>query len=120
EGAGMRLVVADMDPPVMGQECIDERADFAVSKDRAAAITERAMRGEIAFAPALRERVSLLRGFPAATIDRVIAERIRPNPGAAVLVKTMRVHGAYTCVVTGGFTAFMAPLAKPIGFDQYP
>jgi phosphoserine phosphatase len=60
-----------------------------------------------------------LRGLPASTIDKVIAERIRPNPGAATLVKTMRAHGAYTCVVTGGFTAFMAPLAKAIGFDEY-
>ena len=119
DGRRKRLLVADMDSTMIGQECIDELADFAGFKDRVAAITERAMRGEIAFAPALRERVSLLRGLPAATIDRVIAERIRPNPGAAVLVKTMRVHGAYTCVVTGGFTAFMAPLAKAIGFDEY-
>jgi phosphoserine phosphatase len=119
DGRRKRLLVADMDSTMIGQECIDELADFAGFKDRVAAITERAMRGEIAFAPALRERVSLLRGLPAATIDRVIAEHIRPNPGAAVLVKTMRVHGAYTCVVTGGFTAFMAPLAKAIGFDEY-
>jgi len=119
DGRRKRLLVADMDSTMIGQECIDELADFAGFKDRVAAITERAMRGEIAFAPALRERVSLLRGLAAATIDRVIAERIRPNPGAAVLVKTMRVHGAYTCVVTGGFTAFMAPLAKAIGFDEY-
>jgi phosphoserine phosphatase len=119
DGRRKKLLVADMDSTMIGQECIDELADFAGFKDRVAAITERAMRGEIAFAPALRERVSLLRGLPAATIDRVIAERIRPNPGAAVLVKTMRVHGAYTCVVTGGFTAFMAPLAKAIGFDEY-
>jgi phosphoserine phosphatase len=77
------------------------------------------MRGEIAFGPALRERVALLKGLPAATIDKVIAERVRPNPGAATLVQTMRAHGAYTCVVTGGFTAFMRPLAKAIGFDEY-
>src|SRR5262249_58237105 len=97
-----------------------ELGDYAGFKARVAAITERAMRGEITFAPALRERVALLRGVPAATIDKVIAERIRPNPGAAMLVKTMRAHGAYTCVVTGGFTAFMAPLAAAIGFDEYP
>jgi phosphoserine phosphatase len=104
---------------MIGQECIDELADYAGFKERVAAITERAMRGEIAFAPALRERIALLKGLPAATIDRVIAERIRPNPGAATLVQTMRAHGAYTCVVTGGFTAFMRPLAKAIGFDEY-
>jgi phosphoserine phosphatase len=114
-----QLLVADMDSTMIGQECIDELADYAGFKDRVAAITERAMRGEIAFAPALRERVALLKRLPVATIDRVIAERIRPNPGAATLVQTMRAHGAYTCVVTGGFTAFMRPLAKIIGFDEY-
>jgi phosphoserine phosphatase len=119
DGRRKKLLVADMDSTMIGQECIDELADFAGFKDRVAAITELAMRGEIAFAPALRERVALLRGLPASTIDKVIAERIRPNPGAATLVKTMRAHGAYTCVVTGGFTAFMAPLAKAIGFDEY-
>ena len=119
DGRRKKLLVADMDSTMIGQECIDELADYAGFKDRVAAITARAMAGEIAFAPALRERVALLQGLPAATIDKVIAERIRPNPGAATLVKTMRAHGAYTCVVTGGFTAFMAPLAAAIGFDEY-
>jgi phosphoserine phosphatase len=119
DGRRKKLLVADMDSTMIGQECIDELADYAGFKDRVAAITERAMRGEIAFAPALRERVALLRGLPAATVDRVIAERIRLNAGAATLVRTMRAHGAYTCVVTGGFTAFMKPLAKAIGFDEY-
>src|SRR5215472_17599876 len=114
-----KLLVADMDSTMIGQECIDELADYAGFKDRVAAITARAMRGEIAFAPALRERVALLKGLPVATIDRVIAERIRPNPGAATLVQTMRAHGAHTCVVTGGFTAFMTPLVTAIGFDEY-
>ena len=114
-----KLLVADMDSTMIGQECIDELADYAGFKDRVAAITARAMRGEIAFAPALRERVALLKGLPLATIDKVIAERIRPNPGAATLVQTMRAHGAHTCVVTGGFTVFMTPLATAIGFDEY-
>jgi phosphoserine phosphatase len=114
-----KLLVADMDSTMIAQECIDELADYAGFKDRVAAITTRAMRGEVAFAPALRERVALLKGLPAATIDRVIAERIRLNSGAAALVKTMRAHGAYTCVVSGGFTAFLAPLAAAIGFDEY-
>jgi phosphoserine phosphatase len=118
-GRRKKLLVADMDSTMIGQECIDELADYAGFKERVAAITTRAMRGEIAFAPALRERVALLRGLPAATIDQVIAERIRPNPGAATLIRTMRANGAHTCVVTGGFTAFMAPLAKAIGFDEY-
>jgi phosphoserine phosphatase len=114
-----KLLVADMDSTMIGQECIDELADYAGLKDRVAAITARAMAGEIAFAPALRERVALLQGVPISTIDKVIAERIRPNPGAATLIKTMRANGAYTCVVSGGFTAFMAPLAAAIGFDEY-
>jgi len=118
-GRRKKLLVADMDSTMIGQECIDELADYAGLKDRVAAITERAMAGEIAFAPALRERVALLRGLPVSTIDKVIAERIRPNPGAATLINTMRAHGVYTCVVSGGFTAFMAPLAKIIGFDEY-
>jgi phosphoserine phosphatase len=119
QGRRKKLLVADMDSTMIGQECIDELADYFGVKDRVAAITERAMRGEIAFAPALRERVALLKGLPAAVIDRVIAERIRPNPGATTLIRTMRANGAYTCVVTGGFTAFMVPLAKMIGFDEY-
>ena len=114
-----KLLVADMDSTMIGQECIDELADYAGFKDRVAAITARAMAGEIAFAPALRERVALLQALPVSTIDKVIAERIRPNPGAATLINTMRAHGVYTCVVSGGFTAFMAPLAKIIGFDEY-
>jgi phosphoserine phosphatase len=119
DGRRKKLLVADMDSTMIGQECIDELADYAGLKDRVAAITARAMAGEIAFAPALRERVALLQGLPISTIDKVIAERIRPNPGAATLINTMRAHGAYTCVVSGGFTAFMAPIAKTIGFDEY-
>ena len=119
DGRRKKLLVADMDSTMIGQECIDELADYAGLKDRVAAITERAMAGEIAFAPALRERIALLKGLPISTIDKVIAERIRPNPGAATLIKTMRANGAYTCVVSGGFTAFMAPLAAAIGFDEY-
>jgi phosphoserine phosphatase len=118
EGRRKKLLVADMDSTMIGQECIDELADYAGVKDRVAAITERAMRGEIAFAPALRQRVALLRGLPAAIIETVIAERIRPTPGARTLVATMRANGAYTCVVSGGFTAFTSKLAATIGFDE--
>jgi phosphoserine phosphatase len=118
-GRRKKLLVADMDSTMIGQECIDELADYAGFKDKVAAITERAMAGEIAFAPALRERVALLKGLPISITDSVIAERIRPNPGAAMLVETMRANGAYTCVVSGGFTAFMTPLAAAIGFDEY-
>jgi phosphoserine phosphatase len=118
-GRRKKLLVADMDSTMIGQECIDELADYAGLKGRVAAITKRAMEGELAFAPALRERVALLKGLPLSTIDAVIDERIRLTPGGAVLVKTMRANGAYTCVVSGGFTAFMARIAAAIGFDEY-
>jgi phosphoserine phosphatase len=113
-----KLLIADMDSTMIGQECIDELADYAGFKDRVAAITERAMRGEVEFAPALRERVALLKGLPAKLIDKVIAERIRLTPGGPTLVATMRANGAYTCVVSGGFTAFTERLAAMIGFDE--
>ena len=113
-----KLLVADMDSTMIGQECIDELADYAGVKHRVAEITERAMRGEIAFAPALRERVALLKGLPAAIIDTVLDERIRLTPGGPTLVATMRANGAYTCVVSGGFTAFTIKLAAAMGFDE--
>src|SRR3974390_980717 len=100
DGRRKKLFLADMDSTMIGQECIDELADFAGFKDRVAAITERAMRGEIAFEPALRERVALLKGLPATVIDEVITERIRPTTGGRTLVATMRANGAYTCIVS--------------------
>jgi phosphoserine phosphatase len=113
-----RLLLADMDSTMIGQECIDELADYVGLKPHVAAITERAMRGEIAFAPALRERVALLKGLSASVIDEVIADRIRLSPGACTLVATMRAHGAFTCLVTGGFTLFSQKIAAMIGFDE--
>ena len=118
EGRRKKLFLADMDSTMIGQECIDELADYAGFKDRVATITERAMRGEIAFEPALRERVALLKGLPQRVIDTVIAERIRLTPGGPTLVATMRAHGAYTCLVSGGFTAFTSKIAAKIGFDE--
>ncbi len=112
-----RLLVADMDSTMIQQECIDELADYAGLKAHVAAITERAMRGEIAFEPALRERVALLKGLPASVIDEVIRERIVPMPGGRALVATMRAHGAHTCLVSGGFVDFVAPVAAMIGFE---
>ena len=117
-GRRKRLFLADMDSTMIGQECIDELADFAGLKAHVAAITERAMRGEIAFAPALRERVALLRGLPAEVVERVIAERITITPGARMLVATMRANGGYACLVSGGFTAFTARIGAAIGFDE--
>jgi phosphoserine phosphatase len=113
-----RLLVADMDSTMIGQECIDELADRVGLKPRVAAITERAMRGDIAFEPALRERVALLSGLPVSVVADVIAERIRLTPGASTLVATMRAHGAHTCLVSGGFTLFSERIAAMIGFDE--
>ena len=114
-----RLLVADMDSTMIGQECIDELADYAGVKPEVADITERAMQGELDFAGALKERVALLRGLDAAVIDRCLAERIRPNPGAETLVRTMRSRGAMTMLVSGGFTAFVGPIAERIGFERF-
>ncbi len=113
-----RLFLADMDSTMIGQECIDELADFAGLKAHVAGITERAMRGEIAFEPALRERVALLKGLPVSVVDEVLANRITPTPGGRELVMTMRAHGAYTCLISGGFTLFTNVVAAKIGFQE--
>src|SRR4030095_60992 len=114
-----KLLVADMDSTMIGQECIDELADYAGFKSEVADITERAMHGELDFASALEERVALLNGLDEAVIQQCLAERIRPNPGAATLVRTMRARGAETILVSGGFTAFVGPIAERIGFERY-
>ncbi len=113
-----KLFVADMDSTMIGQECIDELADYVGLKDHVSAITERAMRGEIAFEPALRERVDMLKGLPVSVIEEVIDKRITLNPGAQILVSTMRKNGTYTCLVSGGFTLFTAEIARMVGFDE--
>jgi len=117
-GRRKKLFVADMDSTMIGQECIDELADYVGLKAHVAAITERAMRGEIAFEPALRERVALLKGLPAAVIEEVIAKRITLTPGARTLLATMRANGTHTCLVSGGFTLFTRRIADMIGFDE--
>jgi phosphoserine phosphatase len=114
-----RLFLADMDSTMIGQECIDELADYVGLKREVSAITERAMRGEIAFEPALRERVALLKGLPVGVVDEIIERRVTLMPGGRTLVQTMRAHGAYTCLVSGGFTAFTGPIAARIGFDEH-
>jgi phosphoserine phosphatase len=113
-----KLFLADMDSTMIGQECIDELADFAGLKAHVAAITERAMRGEIEFEPALRERVALLKGLPVSVVDEVLAKRITLTPGGRELVATMRAHGAYTCLISGGFTLFTGAIAAMIGFQE--
>jgi len=113
-----RLLVADMDSTLIGQECVDELADFAGVGERVAAITERAMRGEIAFAPALRERVALLGGLPETVIGDVLKDRIRLNPGARTLARTMRANGAYVVIVSGGFRQFTRAIRERLGADE--
>ncbi|MFK4501407.1 phosphoserine phosphatase [Bradyrhizobium japonicum] len=113
-----KLFLADMDSTMIGQECIDELADLVGMKAHVAAITERAMRGEIEFEPALRERVALLKDLPAGVVDEVLAKRITLTPGGRELVATMRAHGAYTCLVSGGFTLFTRAVAAKIGFQE--
>ncbi len=112
------LFVSDMDSTMIGQECIDELADFADLKDKVAAITERAMQGELDFESALRERVALLGGLGEDAIARCLDERIRPNDGARVLVETLKAKGCRTVLVTGGFHHFADIVAEQIGFER--
>ncbi|WP_139976206.1 MULTISPECIES: phosphoserine phosphatase SerB [Brucella/Ochrobactrum group] len=113
-----KILIADMDSTMIQQECIDELAEEAGLREHVAAITARAMNGEIAFEPALRERVALLKGLPLNVIDKVIATRITLMPGGPELVRTMRKHGAYTALVSGGFTSFTQRIAEMIGFNE--
>ncbi len=112
------LFVSDMDSTMIGQECIDELADFAGLKPQIAAITERAMQGELDFAAALRERVALLAGLDEVAIAQCLAERIRPMPGAQTLVATLKSLGCHTVLVTGGFHQFADPVAAQLGFER--
>jgi phosphoserine phosphatase len=112
------LFVSDMDSTMIGQECIDELGDYAGLKEKIAGITERAMRGELDFEAALRERVGLLAGLEEDAIGRCLIERIVPTPGARVLVATLRHRGCRTVLVTGGFHHFADPVAEQIGFER--
>jgi len=113
-----RLLVADMDSTVIGQECIDELADYAGLKDKVARITERAMQGELDFPGALRERVRLLAGLDERELKRCLDERVRLTAGAETLVQTMRAGGASCLLVSGGFLSFAEPVARTVGFDR--
>ncbi|GIL01009.1 MAG: phosphoserine phosphatase SerB [Alphaproteobacteria bacterium] len=113
-----QALIADMDSTMIGQECIDELADMAGFRTEVSAITARAMNGEIAFEPALRERVALLGGLPVSVIDEVLAARITLAPGGRELVATMRRHGGHTVLVSGGFTRFAGPIGARLGFDE--
>ncbi len=113
-----RILIADMDSTMIGQECIDELAAEVGLKEKVAAITARAMNGEIAFEPALRERVALLKGLPISVVDDVIAKRITLTPGGPELIATMKSKGHYTALVSGGFTVFTSRIAATLGFDE--
>ena len=119
EGRRKRLLLADMDSTMIRQECIDELAAEAGVGARVAAITARAMNGELAFAGALRERVALLKGLPETIIERVFVNRITMMPGGKALVATMRAGGARAALVSGGFTAFTERVALALGFDEH-
>jgi phosphoserine phosphatase len=115
-GRRKRLLVADMDSTIINVECLDELADFAGIKAEIAAITERAMRGELEFEPALTERVAKLKGLALGALQRTYDDRIRLNPGAETFVRTMAKHGARCVLVSGGFTFFTSRVAEAAGF----
>jgi phosphoserine phosphatase len=116
ENRRKRLLVADMDSTIINVECLDELADFAGLKAEISAITERAMRGELDFEAALKERVSMLKGLDLSALQRCYDERVRLNPGAAAMVRTMARHGARCVLVSGGFTFFTRRVAQLAGF----
>lgn len=116
-GRRKRLLIADMDSTIINVECIDELADFAGVKAQVSEITERAMRGELDFEAALRERVAMLKGLPLADLQRAYYERVQLNPGARTLVRTMTAHGAKAFLVSGGFSFFTSRVAEAAGFD---
>jgi phosphoserine phosphatase len=113
-----RLLVADMDSTIIGQECIDELADYVGLKEKVARITERAMQGELDFPGALRERVRLLAGLDERALKRCLTERVEVTAGAETLVQTMRAGGSSCLLVSGGFLSFAEPIASAVGFDR--
>jgi phosphoserine phosphatase len=112
-----KLLLADMDSTIIQCECIDELADFLGIKDKVSSITEAAMRGEIDFKGALRERVALLKGLKVEDLGKVFDERVQLTPGAKTLVKTMNANGAYSVLVSGGFTYFTGRVTEITGFN---
>jgi phosphoserine phosphatase len=118
EGRAKKILIADMDSTMIDQECIDELADEIGVKDHVAAITARSMNGEIAFEPALRERVALLKGLDRAVIDRIISGRLTLASGGRELVATMRAKGAWTALVSGGFDVFTSRIGEMLGFHE--
>ena len=118
ESRRKKLLIADMDSTMIAQECIDELAAEVGLKDHVAAITAQAMNGEIAFEPALRARVALLKGLPVSVVDEVIAKRITLTPGGPQLIATMKSKGFHTALVSGGFTVFTSRIGATLGFHE--
>lgn len=118
ENRKKRLLISDMDSTIIGQECLDELADFAGKKAEVSAITERAMRGELDFAGALTQRVAMLKGLGLGALEECHNQRVRLNAGARELVATMKANGARTVLVSGGFRYFTSRVAKMAGFDD--
>ena len=116
DGREKKLLISDMDSTMIEQECIDELADRVGLKAHVSAITERAMRGELDFPAALRERVGLLKGLPEHELETVFEERITLMPGARTLLATMTARGAHCVLVSGGFTFFTSRVARALGF----
>lgn len=119
ESRRKKALIADMDSTMIDQECIDELAAEVGLKDEVAAITARAMNGEIEFESALRERVALLKGLPQNIAEKVIEDRITLAAGGATLIATMRANGGYCALVSGGFTMFTGHIANALGFDEH-
>ena len=118
EGRRKKLLLADMDSTIVTTETLDELAAHAGLKDRIAAITERAMAGELDFIQALAERVGLLAGLPVSALERTW-QGTAMTPGAAELVATMRAAGARCVLVSGGFTFFTGRVAERLGFHAH-
>lgn len=119
KGRRKRLLIADMDSTMIGQECIDELGILAGIGDRISDITARAMRGELDFEAALKERVGLMRGLPRKALATVLLDRITFTPGGRALIQTMRAHGAYTALVSGGFVEFTGFVTERLGFHEH-
>jgi phosphoserine phosphatase len=113
-----RLLIADMDSTMIGQECIDELGVMAGAGEAIKAITYRTMRGELDFSDSLRERVALMRGLNEGAIEKILRERITYVPGGQALVATMKANGAHTALVSGGFRQFTTAVAAKVGFDS--
>lgn len=118
-GRRKRILIADMDSTMIPVECIDEVADFAGVKPQVAGITERAMAGELDFEDALRARLALIKGLPESALEQVFSQRIKLNPGARMLVRTMAANGAHTALVSGGFSFFTERVAAAAGFAEH-